>query len=274
MPSVNDILKKLLGGVEEVKASLIKELTYIFPNGFIINRDIEDFKGSILDMGGTHDELLRYKNRFGLSRPEDKIYTVNIDLDSKADLIADMGSKNAMRELPDNRFDVVVFSGVPSAGIDLNSAFKTAARVLKEDGILIFKGQSDFYSTIESRIERPGIVNIKNPVIKLAEKDHYKIDIPRLLAGAGFKQGKPLKDTEKYEGGLRLGKIEGGGWIASKSTEPINLFEFYERCPGLREIVAGETQEDPAKVAGEMPSYGSDLSSHEGEDQEGPSFKP
>ncbi len=142
----------------------------------VIRRDIEDFNGSILYLGGTQEELVRLQSLDSLpSNPANDIYTVNIRKDAKADLIADMGSEHQLQCLPDKRFDLVVFSGIPTGNINMKIALKNALRLVKDDGLVLFHGGV-------------GDPDFRHPIT--GGNDY--INIPRMMIDNGFGQTRIL----------------------------------------------------------------------------------
>lgn len=212
-------------------------------DNIIVNRPIEEFKGAILNLCGTEYELESYKKNYSekieiIGLPiEDQIYTVNINADSKPDMVADISSFKGMSILPDKRFDIIYLSNIPSAHVILKNVFENANRLLTENGILLFRGGV-----------RTNELNTNNPMIQVNEK--WIIDTTGILTMAGFAQGKLFKSFNKPS--------QGQLFIASKLTENIKLEEFYKTYPIAEVIVSHIMKMDAQQVANEMPSRGND----------------
>ena len=202
--------------------------------GLSVKRDIKDFKGSILNLGGTESELRRYARYHDQLQLQDKvdfindIYTVNVDPSSGADVIGRMDSISDMQCLPSNRFDVVYFSKIPTQLIDMKNALAIASRVLTDDGIMLFCGG------VELVQYDPHSQSI-NPTIE-TEQGRRSIDMPSLIAAAGFKSGTYMKDQDVDNGVFKTRPATGSDIIAYKSNTPVGLKEMYGKAPALKYI--------------------------------------
>lgn len=110
-------------------------------NEAIMKRDIKEFKGNVLLLGGMQTDFDIYKHVFKIERPSDIIYQVNIKDDPTVDYVVDYTLPAAFEKLGDRKFDVVHFCGVDSFD-DILQAIKNAANLLSDSGVLIYMGGS------------------------------------------------------------------------------------------------------------------------------------
>lgn len=124
-------------------------------------RNISEFNGDALLVGGGWSYKHTFCNREHPFRTPDHFYAVDIDPDAEPDAVLDITDAQRCAFLPDARFSFIFFEHVPLVREDkVLKAFNIARRLLKEDGILIYNGASSLESaSISTSLKQAGFVN-------------------------------------------------------------------------------------------------------------------
>jgi hypothetical protein len=122
-------------------------------------RSLNEFNGDALLVGGgwifEHTAL----NRTHTLRKREHFYTIDEDPNVEPDAVLDITDKKQCAILPDARFSLIYFEHFPLIRDGMLTAFTTARRLLKEDGILIYHGGSHIkFSSIPTLLNMAGFV--------------------------------------------------------------------------------------------------------------------
>lgn len=100
-----------------------------------MNRNIHEFSGSILDVGGTFVEVKAIDKMYGFGSND--IYTLNIVKSEQPDFLVDITVDENIRLIPPEKFSLAFAKAVPFNVSSFNRALSNIAYCLNNDGMFL-----------------------------------------------------------------------------------------------------------------------------------------
>jgi hypothetical protein len=108
---------------------------------FKVNRTYDDFAKSNLSTRFGIKTLVLGSGPKHANQPDEKpfTYTVDIDEGSTPDLVASINNEEAMKQIPDESFDQIIWESVPGGPLLNTEHFYQVHRILKTSGVAHLK---------------------------------------------------------------------------------------------------------------------------------------
>jgi len=166
-----------------------------------VNRSIEDFRGSNLVVGCGHQGICEKGPE--VNHPKETFYSIDYNNSVNPDLVCDFTKETLLWVIPDNRFDFILFEGVPfhlffnfqynqdrkkeGSWIPIEQTFINMSRILSETSTCVIKTAD----VLHAETSQPEFLGTR-----LAEES----------AKYGFKAGRWFPDPNNCGGKIVISK--------------------------------------------------------------------